>query len=61
LAILKANSPSCGNTLIYDGTFSTTLKPGKGVTAALLERNEIRVFNEDEIEEADSYLSKIDP
>jgi uncharacterized protein YbbK (DUF523 family) len=61
LAILKANSPSCGNKLIYDGTFSVKLKPGKGVTAANLERNGIRVFNEEEIEEADLYLSKIDP
>jgi uncharacterized protein YbbK (DUF523 family) len=61
LAILKANSPSCGNKFIYDGTFSITLKPGKGVTAALLERNGIRVFNEEEIEEAESYLSTIDP
>jgi uncharacterized protein YbbK (DUF523 family) len=60
LAILKANSPSCGNKSIYDGTFSITLKPGNGVTAALLERNGIRVFNEEEIEEADMYLSRID-
>jgi uncharacterized protein YbbK (DUF523 family) len=61
LAILKANSPSCGNKFIYDGTFSIALKPGKGVTAALLERNGIHVFNEEEIEEAESYLSRIDP
>jgi uncharacterized protein YbbK (DUF523 family) len=61
LAILKANSPSCGNKFIYDGTFSIVLKPGKGVTAALLERNRIRVFNEEEIEEAELYLSRIDP
>ncbi len=60
LAILKARSPSCGNTTIYDGTFSSTLKPGKGVTAALLERNGIRVFNEEEIEEAAEYLYRFD-
>jgi uncharacterized protein YbbK (DUF523 family) len=59
LAILKSRSPSCGNAFIYDGQFSNTLKPGKGVTAALLERNGIRVFNEEEIEEADSYLSRL--
>jgi uncharacterized protein YbbK (DUF523 family) len=61
LAILKSRSPSCGNTTIYDGTFSNMLKPGKGVTAALLDRKGIRVFNEEEIEEADLYLSRIDP
>jgi uncharacterized protein YbbK (DUF523 family) len=57
LAILKARSPSCGKAMIYDGSFSNTLKSGKGVTAALLEQNGIRVFNEEEIEKADSYLS----
>jgi uncharacterized protein YbbK (DUF523 family) len=60
LAILKANSPSCGKKSIYDGTFSTILKPGKGVTAALLERNGILIFNEEEIEEAAEYLYSSD-
>lgn len=59
LAILKARSPSCGSQMIYDGTFSITLKPGKGVTAALLERNGVRVFNEEEIEEAADYLTNL--
>ena len=31
LAILKANSPSCGSCRIYDGTFSGTLTDGDGV------------------------------
>lgn len=61
LAILKEMSPSCGSRVIYDGTFSITLKPGKGVTAVLLERNGIRVFNEEKIEEAAEYLSSIKP
>ncbi len=38
-AILKTNSPSCGTGRIYDGTFSGTLRPGMGVTAALLDRD----------------------
>jgi uncharacterized protein YbbK (DUF523 family) len=59
LAILKAQSPSCGNRIIYDGTFSMALKPGKGVTVALLERNGIRVFNEDEIDAAADYLTHL--
>jgi uncharacterized protein YbbK (DUF523 family) len=59
VALLKARSPSCASKTTYNGTFSNTLKPGKGVTAALLERNGIRVFNEEEIEEAEEYLRGI--
>ncbi len=33
---LMAKSPSCGLTHIYDGTFSGTLKHGRGVLAAML-------------------------
>lgn len=45
-AILKENSPSCGCTQVYDGTFSRHLVDGKGITAALLEQNGITVYNE---------------
>lgn len=34
LAVLKAKSPSCGVCEVYDGTFSGTLVPGRGITAA---------------------------
>jgi len=60
LAILKEGSPSCGSTYIYDGTFSSIRKAGQGVTAALLERNGIRVFSEEEIEEAADYIAEIE-
>jgi len=50
LAILKDGSPSCGSSYIYDGTFSKKHKRGKGVTSALLEKNNIRVFSENDIE-----------
>jgi len=60
MAILKANSPSCGNAFIYDGTFSSVKKPGKGVTVALLEEYGIRVFNESEIPEAAEYLRELE-
>ena len=46
-AILKARSPSCGCGLIYDGTFSGTLKEGNGVTAELLLENGITVTVKD--------------
>ncbi len=58
MAILKANSPSCGNIAIYDGGFSRQLIEGQGVTAALLEQNGVRVFNENQIELVAKYLEK---
>ncbi len=48
-ALLKENSPSCGKNFIYDGSFSKTLKAGQGVTVALLIKNSIKIFNENEI------------
>jgi len=50
-ALLKERSPSCGSKQIYDGTFSRTLISGSGVTAELLQKNGIQVYNENEIEE----------
>ncbi|MGE8532477.1 MAG: DUF523 domain-containing protein [Acinetobacter guillouiae] len=46
--ILKANSPSCGSQMIYDGSFSGHKISGKGVTAALLEQHGFSVLTEDE-------------
>jgi len=48
-AILKANSPSCGKGLIYDGSFKGKLKKGDGVTTALLEQNGIKVLTEKDL------------
>ncbi|POZ61058.1 DUF523 domain-containing protein [Chromobacterium alticapitis] len=48
-ALLKANSPSCGNRQIYDGSFGKQLRPGRGVAAALLGQHGIAVWNEEEI------------
>jgi uncharacterized protein YbbK (DUF523 family) len=50
LAVMKERSPSCGHGRIYDGTFSGVLTDGDGVTAALLQKNGIRVIGESEIE-----------
>jgi len=41
--LLKSRSPSCGVHQHYDGTFTGTLQPGPGVTAALLRRHDIVV------------------
>ena len=51
IAILKSKSPSCSNNRVYDGNFSKTLKDGMGITAALLEHEDISVFNEDQLDE----------
>ena len=50
VAVLKANSPSCGCGTIYDGSFSGILKEGNGVTAQLLLDNEIVVMTEKDFE-----------
>ena len=60
IAILKANSPSCGNVLTYDGSFSTTKVEGQGVTAALLTRAGVQVFSELQLEEAVEALAQLD-
>jgi len=47
-AILKARSPSCGCGKTYDGTFSHSLVDGDGVTCALLRKNGIKVYTEED-------------
>lgn len=50
-AILKANSPSCGKGIIYDGTFTGGKCEGNGTTVELLLKNGYKVFTEDELNE----------
>ncbi len=57
-AILKSNSPSCGNKKIYDGTHTGNLITGMGVTSKKLDSNRIKVFSELEIEEIKDYIWK---
>lgn len=58
-AILKAKSPSCGKGIIYDGSFSGAKIQGNGVTAELLQRNNIEVLTEEEFEKLDiEYFNK---
>ena len=58
VAILKARSPSCGSKQVYDGTCSKKLIEGMGITAHLLTKNGIRVFDETEIDEALDSVEK---
>ncbi|MQG92331.1 DUF523 domain-containing protein [Pseudomonas sp. MN1F] len=59
VAVLKAGSPSCGNHLTYDGTFSGVKVPGAGVTTALLRREGVQVFSELELEQARQALARL--
>lgn len=47
--VLKENSPSCGSSMIYNGTFSGEKMAGVGVTTALLRRNGIAVISENDL------------
>lgn len=44
--VLKANSPSCGSTQIYNGQFNGQKIDGQGVTAALLSQHGFAVLSE---------------
>ena len=48
-AILKAGSPSCGYKKIYDGSFLGNKIQGMGVTAAILNKENISLLDEDDI------------
>lgn len=58
-ALLKESSPSCGSTTIYDGTFQNKKIAGEGVTAALLIKNGIRVYSENNIMELISAVEQL--
>jgi uncharacterized protein YbbK (DUF523 family) len=60
LAVLKDGSPSCGSGYVYDGSFTGRREPAAGVTAALLERNAIKVFSETRLDEAAAYLRRLE-
>jgi uncharacterized protein YbbK (DUF523 family) len=49
-AVLKARSPSCGASRVYDGTFTRTLVDGEGVTAAALRAAGIEVCSEEDLQ-----------
>ena len=60
VALLKEGSPSCGSQRIYDGRFAGLSLPGQGVSAALLRAAGLRVFSEDQWDEADRWLHELD-
>lgn len=56
VAVLNDRSPSCGSSVIYDGSFSGNLIKGQGITAALLSQAGIKVFSHTQLELADQYI-----
>lgn len=57
VAVLKANSPSCGKGIIYDGTFTGNKREGNGVAAEMFTNAGYSVFNENEIDELLKFLN----
>ncbi len=57
-ALLKESSPSCGSTLIYDGSFSNKKILGQGVTSRMLVQEGIRVFSQNNLEDLAALLDK---
>ena len=60
VAILKDGSPSCGSSYVYDGTFTGARIAAVGVTTALLQQDNVRVFNESQLDEAAAYVMKLE-
>lgn len=58
MAILKQNSPSCGSSMIYDGTFSSKKTPGAGITASMIMKNGIKVISEESEEEIRTLVER---
>lgn len=52
VAVLTESSPSCGSSRVYDGSFGGIAVAGAGVTAALLRRHGIAVFNQHQLDAA---------
>lgn len=58
LALLKARSPSCGKDMVYDGTFTSTLISGMGISARALRDQGIEIYTEEELGHLDRALAR---
>lgn len=57
-AIMKEDSPSCGSTYIYDGTFTDTKISGEGKAVQLLREAGFIVLNENMLDQAEMLLNE---
>ena len=55
VAVMKSGSPSCGSKQTYDGSYTGTMIAGKGITAELLEKNGIKVYNENNFRTGEGF------
>lgn len=55
-AIMKERSPTCGSSIIYDGSFSGKRIPGEGMATEMLRQAGVLVFNEENLQEAAELL-----
>jgi len=55
IAILKQGSPSCGNGYTQGGKEYRKLVEGDGVTTALLKKNGIKVYSEEDLEKEEIW------
>jgi len=60
VALMKAGSPSCGNSAVPGGSFSGLSVGGAGVAAQELIHKGIPVFNEHQINELEAFLAQIE-
>ncbi|MGC4785036.1 DUF523 domain-containing protein [Micromonospora zamorensis] len=60
LAILVDGSPTCGSSVIYDGSFTGRTMPGRGVAAEELLRHGIPVFHEGQLAQAAAMLADLE-
>lgn len=60
LAILVDGSPTCGSSVIYDGSFTGRTVPGRGVAAEELLRHGIPVFHEGQLAQAAAMLADLE-
>lgn len=60
MAVLKEGSPSCGSGYTYSGTFTGVKVARAGVTTAMLRQAGVQVFNENQFEEADAFLTALE-
>ena len=56
--VFKANSPSCGKGIIYDGTFTGNKTKGNGIAAEMFLNAGFSVFTENEIPELKKFLNE---
>jgi len=60
VAVLKDGSPSCGSSVVHDGTFSGRQVRGAGATTDALRAAGVAVFSERQIADAAAYLASLE-